>query len=101
MAADRWSAVAPLPERLHHPAAAAVAGKLYVVGGFHGTYAERDPAASVWAYDPGTDRWEQRASLSTPRGAAAAVALDGRLYALGGERRARVAGRGTTSRWRM
>ncbi|HEY7067537.1 MAG TPA: kelch repeat-containing protein [Chloroflexota bacterium] len=87
VAADRWSEGPSLPERLHHPAAAALGGKLYVVGGFYGTFAQREPAQSLWAYDPATDQWERRASLPTARGAPSAVALDGRLYVMGGERR--------------
>ncbi|HLH23576.1 MAG TPA: kelch repeat-containing protein [Chloroflexota bacterium] len=87
VATDSWSQVASLPEALHHPAAAAVGDRLYVVGGFYGTFAQREPAQAVWAYDPATDQWARRASLPTARGAPAAVALDGRLYAIGGERR--------------
>jgi hypothetical protein len=31
-AADRWMARAPLPQAIHHPAAAALGGRLYVIG---------------------------------------------------------------------
>lgn len=87
VAADRWSQGPALPERLQHPAAAALGGKLYVVGGFYGGFAQREPAQSLWAFDPATEQWERRASLPTARGAPSAVALSGRLYVLGGERR--------------
>ena len=84
---DTWTQVASLPEALHHPASAALDGKFYVVGGFYGGFAQREPAQSVWVYDPAADEWMRRASLPMARGALAAVALDGRLYAIGGERR--------------
>jgi hypothetical protein len=87
VATDRWSLAASLPEPLHHPAAAAVDGHLYVVGGFYATFAQREPAQSLWAYDPADDQWARRGSLPTARGAPAAVALDGHLIAIGGERR--------------
>jgi N-acetylneuraminic acid mutarotase len=87
VATDTWSQIASLPEALHHPAAAVVGDKFYVLGGFYGGFAQREPAQSVWAYDPAADEWQRRASLPTARGALAAVTLDGRLYAIGGERR--------------
>jgi N-acetylneuraminic acid mutarotase len=87
IAADRWSEVTPLPEPLHHPMAATVDGALYVVGGFAGSFGQRAPVDSVWAYDPVADRWARRASLPAPVGAGAVAVLDGRLYVLGGERR--------------
>jgi N-acetylneuraminic acid mutarotase len=40
----------------------------------------------VWAYNTTLDTWERRADLPTPRGALGLVALDGRLYAVGGAR---------------
>jgi N-acetylneuraminic acid mutarotase len=86
VASDRWSVVAPLPEAVHHGATAALDGKLYVIGGYGSSMAQRRPLASVWAYDPAANRWEPRAPLPAPRGAAAVAVLDGLLYALGGER---------------
>jgi N-acetylneuraminic acid mutarotase len=85
-AANKWKQAAPIPEGLHHHGVAAVDGKIYVVGGFTGTFAKRNPVNSVWQYDPGADRWEKRAPLPTARGALAVAALDGRIYAMGGER---------------
>ena len=39
----------------------------------------------AYAYDPATDRWTRdRARCPRPRGAAAAVALNGRLHLIGG-----------------
>ena len=84
--ANSWSEIAPVPEALHHPAAAAVDGKIYLVGGFLNAFGQRAPVTSVWMYDPARDQWEARAPLPAPRGALAVAVLDGRIYALGGER---------------
>ncbi len=84
--AGTWGEAAPVPEALHHAAAAVVDGKIYLIGGFGRSFADRAPVASVWAYDPARDQWEPRAPLPAPRGALAAAVLDGRIYALGGER---------------
>ena len=85
-AANKWKQAAPIPQAMHHHGVAAVDGKIYVVGGFTGVFAKRNPIASVWQYDPAADRWEKRAPLPAPRGALAVAVLDGKIYALGGER---------------
>lgn len=84
--AKKWKQAAPMPEGLHHIGVAAVDGKIYVVGGFTKSFRDRGPVDSVWQYDPATDRWERRAPLPTPRGALAVAVLDGKIYAMGGER---------------
>ncbi|HEY2987821.1 MAG TPA: kelch repeat-containing protein, partial [Candidatus Binatia bacterium] len=85
-AANKWKQAAPIPEAMHHHGVAGSDGKIYVVGGFTGTFAKRNPITSVWQYDPANDRWEKRAPLPTPRGALAVAVVDGRIYAMGGER---------------
>ncbi|MEC3997034.1 hypothetical protein VSR01_27420 [Actinacidiphila sp. DG2A-62] len=66
--------------------AAALDGRLYVVGGT----LQRDNAAPVWksdvvtSYDPRTDRWSSHAPLPRPLTHVGVAALDGRLYAFGG-----------------
>jgi N-acetylneuraminic acid mutarotase len=82
----KWKQAAPMPEGLHHIGVRAVEGKIYVVGGFTKGFRDRGPVDSLWQYDPATDRWERRASLPTPRGALAVAVLDGKIYAIGGER---------------
>jgi N-acetylneuraminic acid mutarotase len=80
--AKKWKQVAPIPQGLHHLSVAALAGKIYVVGGFTGGFAKCAPVDSVWRYDPETDRWAERALLPTPRGALAVAVLEGRLYVM-------------------
>ena len=77
-----WVAKAPMPAIRNEVAAAAINGKIYVLGGNVGG----GPAdlARNEEYDPATDRWRARAPL--PRGAnhMNAVALNGKIYVAGG-----------------
>jgi N-acetylneuraminic acid mutarotase len=84
-AANRWATRAPLPKGLHHAAAASVGNRLYVVGGFTASlFSLWQPVASVYAYQPTTDVWVERAQMPTPRGALAVVEYEGKLFAIGG-----------------
>jgi N-acetylneuraminic acid mutarotase len=60
---------------------AAVEGKVYVVGGFD---ASGTPVATVEAYDPGADRWTQRASLPAPLHHVNVATVGSKLYVVGG-----------------
>src|SRR3954453_4194782 len=55
--ARTWGEAAPVPEALHHAAAAVVDGKIYSIGGFERAFAAREPVSSVWVYDPARDEW--------------------------------------------
>ncbi len=81
-ATNRWRFVAPLPEPLHHSAAAVIDDIIYVIGGYR-TLAF-DPTTAVYRYDWRTDLWSRVTSLPSPRGALAAAVIDGRIYAVGG-----------------
>lgn len=89
-AQGRWSAIAPAPTARNSAAAAVIDGRLYVVGGRQavkqadGSLRQVNvPALEV--YDPARDRWTSRAPMPQAQGGLAAAALDGRLYAFGGE----------------
>jgi hypothetical protein len=58
------------------PAAAAVNGILYAIGG--------DGTGSVEAYDPATNAWTMKAPIPSGGGSHRAVALNGLIYAVGG-----------------
>jgi N-acetylneuraminic acid mutarotase len=85
--ADRWAYGPPLPRPLHHPMAAAVGGRLYVFGGEvsatgvanQGIYLD-----TVFAFDPPTGAWTQKASMPTARSAGATAVVDGKVYVAGG-----------------
>jgi N-acetylneuraminic acid mutarotase len=86
---DCWRKRAPLPvARFDAAAVTGKDGKIYVIGGYR-----PDPASSdtylyprgLDVYDPGTNSWQVKAPLPTPRQAlGAAVGPDGTLYAIGG-----------------
>ena len=83
-ATDDWRNVAPLPIPIHHPAAAVVDGRLFVVGGYTGGRVQWTTLGTVFEYDPAQNTWRGRAQMPTPRGGLGVAAVGGRLYALGG-----------------
>ncbi|MCZ7625766.1 MAG: hypothetical protein M5R38_07920 [Candidatus Methylomirabilis sp.] len=60
-----WRTVAPMPMERTEVAAAAVDGKIYVIGGFK-MFFIGGVTGAVQAYDPALDRWENRAPLPKP-----------------------------------
>lgn len=85
-AANKWRQAAPIPDGLHHhPGVVAANGKIYVIGGFAGSFAKRVPVNTVWQYDPADDRWEKRAPMPTGRSGGSAAVVNNRLYVFGGE----------------
>jgi N-acetylneuraminic acid mutarotase len=85
VATDHWETRAPYPIPVHHAAAAVVGSRLFVVGGYTGSRMGWTRSASLYEYDAARNVWVQRASLLTPRGALAAVAVGDRLHAVGGD----------------
>lgn len=82
---DRWVAKAPMPVGLHHVGIGVIGGRLYVIGGYRQSgLSVWQPVASVYAYDPATDGWTERASMPTARGALSVTEHEGMLYAIGG-----------------
>lgn len=80
---DRWESAAPLPRGLHHTAAAAAGGRVYVAGG----YDDPDFTADVremWVYDPETDSWQEAPPMPGPRAAHVMVTIDEKMYVVGG-----------------
>jgi N-acetylneuraminic acid mutarotase len=84
-AGGSWRSLAQMPEPRHHFGMAALDGRLYASGGYRDLPFGADTArAEVWAYDVEADSWSEIADLPAPRAAHAMVALDGRLYVVGG-----------------
>lgn len=81
--ADRWTQVEPMPVAVNHPAVASYRGRLYVYGGYTDSNFAQVTSA-LQRYDPATGDWSLLPSSSTPRAAAALVAVGGRLCAVGG-----------------
>jgi hypothetical protein len=85
-AAETWTAKKNMLIPAHHAAAVALDGKIYVFGGFVGRPGARvwQPIVSALVYDPAADSWKELAPMPTPRGSAAAVVVDGKIYVIGG-----------------
>ncbi|HKF99332.1 MAG TPA: kelch repeat-containing protein [Xanthobacteraceae bacterium] len=86
-AANAWSQKKPMPLASHHVAFASLNDKIYAFGGFKlpdSGPAAWEPIANAWEYDPAADSWKELAPMPTKRGAAAATALNGKLYVIGG-----------------
>ncbi|WP_278401773.1 phage tail-collar fiber domain-containing protein [Stutzerimonas kunmingensis] len=81
-----WTAKTSPPNgtERYDAASAVLDGKLYIAGGIwdggSGSTAKKD----VWSYDPGTDKWTQRASMPWQKYLAAGAAVNGRFYVDGG-----------------
>jgi hypothetical protein len=85
-ASGNWSSGAASPIKLHHFQAVELDGLIYVVGAMTGECCSEPPAANVYFYDPLGDRWTVGPSIpaSRRRGGGGAVAVDDKIYLLGG-----------------
>ena len=79
--ADTWSPVAPM-EFLHGGTAAVgvIEDKIYVAGGTHGS----SSISALEVYDPATNTWTRRASMSVARDHCAGAVIDGKFYVVAG-----------------
>ena len=87
-----WEQVAELPIWRRGMAAAAVNGKIYLMGGFdhHENLGGGAPALStVDIYDTRTNSWQKAASIPTARISAEAVAFSSDIYVFGGRKEMR------------
>jgi N-acetylneuraminic acid mutarotase len=82
---DKWVRKAPLPQPLGSMTVAAVDGVIHGAGGATGKTKEDRHTVSVhYIYDPRTDKWTASTPLPFPRERFNLIALNGKLYALGG-----------------
>ncbi|HEV8243351.1 MAG TPA: hypothetical protein VGQ07_05115, partial [Nitrospirales bacterium] len=77
-----WTVKAPAPTKRTEVVAAAVKGKIYVVGGFQQALSFITPA--VEEYDPKTDTWRERAPLPGGLHHAGIGVANDRIYVIGG-----------------
>lgn len=83
IANDRWELGPPLPQLNNHGMAAAINGKVYLIGGQ--TAADGEPYVNtVYELDPATKQWVAKAPMPTARSGGVAVVLDGKVYVAGG-----------------
>jgi N-acetylneuraminic acid mutarotase len=91
---DSWKALAPMPTARAAASAAAVDGKIYVIGGASvhpgqkivslGATVPHRSIGTNEAYDPATNSWAERTSMPTPRNHAAIGVVNGKIYVIGG-----------------
>jgi len=82
---DVWTTLSAMPEPRHHTAAAAIGSTLYVSGGSPSATDLTTATTDLWALDvEAGGSWEAFAPLPQPRWGHRMVALDGRVYAVGG-----------------
>ena len=85
--AGGWEQVTELPTWRLGSVPAAVAGKIYIIGGYdlHKNLGGRAPALSmIEVYDTQTNTWHKAANMPTPRVAVQTAVLSGQIYVFGG-----------------
>jgi len=84
----RWSSGVPAPTKRTEVTAAALGGKIYLMGGFEEPSLKNIPgltmSGKVEVYDPASDRWSDAAPLPIGLHHAGAAAIGDRLYVVGG-----------------
>jgi N-acetylneuraminic acid mutarotase len=93
-ATDTWKALAPMPTARTAAVAAAVGGKIYVIGGASvhpgqkvvslGPTVPHRSLGTNEVYDPATNKWETRTEAPTARNHAAVGVVNGKIYIIGG-----------------
>jgi hypothetical protein len=83
---NTWTAKKTMPVPADHINIAELNGKIYAFGGFvsPADITAWQPTNRSWVYTPSTDVWQKLTAMPTPRGAGAAVELNGRVYVIGG-----------------
>ena len=85
IATDKWQLGPELPQPNNHGMAAAVDGKIYLIGG-QTTDDQQGASAvnTVYELDPAQGTWVEKAPMPTARSGGVAVALDGKIYVAAG-----------------
>ncbi len=87
---NRWQGSVPLPVPRAEGVAAAVEGRLYVIGGRvraapeSSHFNEHVDSVRSDVFDPPTGRWSTIADAPTPRNSAASGVIGGKIYVVGG-----------------
>ena len=85
IATDRWELGPELPQPNNHGMAAAVNGRIYLIGGQ--TTDDQQGATAVdrvYELDPAHGTWVEKARMPTARSGGVAVVLNGKIYVAGG-----------------
>lgn len=81
-----WSKLADMPAARLYAGAAALHGKLYVIGGCVVRDGEVVPVDAVEEYSPETGAWQRKASLPTARSSFGIAVASDRIFVIGGTR---------------
>jgi hypothetical protein len=91
-AGDRWHKGPDLPQARAEGVAAAVQGKVYLIGGrvpaFAGAthFNDHQDTAQVEVLDPASSQWRRLPDAPTARNSAASAVIEGRIYVVGGRK---------------
>ncbi len=80
----RWTAGRALPRPRFASAGAVVGERLFLAGGWNVSNSASASLASQDAFDIATQTWSATAAMLTPRNAAGAAVIDGKVYVAGG-----------------
>jgi N-acetylneuraminic acid mutarotase len=93
-ATDSWRALAPMPTKRGAAVAAAVGGKLYIIGGATLLPGDTNPGIhparphhslnTVEEYDPLANTWRPRTPMPTARNHIGVGTVNGKIYVIGG-----------------
>jgi N-acetylneuraminic acid mutarotase len=83
IATNRWELGPPLPEPNNHGMAAAVNGRIYLIGG-QLTADQEGYVNTVYELDPAQGSWVEKARMPTARSGGVAVVHGGKIYVAGG-----------------
>ncbi|MCZ6677316.1 MAG: hypothetical protein O7E52_08705, partial [Candidatus Poribacteria bacterium] len=81
---DTWTRKADMPTARKGMATSVVNGKIYAFGGSTRVQAPPGLLTTVEEYDPATNTWTKKKDMPSKRFGAAAVAVDGKIYVMGG-----------------
>jgi N-acetylneuraminic acid mutarotase len=86
---NTWISRQPMLTNRSGAAAASVNGSIYVLGGETNNYPKEDQHTynSNERYNPAMDKWTSELPMSTPRHGLSAVAIDNKIYVIGGGKR--------------
>jgi N-acetylneuraminic acid mutarotase len=83
-ASARWTAGPALPGPRFASAGAVVGERLFLAGGWNVSNSASASLASQDAFDIATQTWSATAAMPTPRNAAGAAVIDGKVHVVGG-----------------
>jgi N-acetylneuraminic acid mutarotase len=81
---DMWTTKASMPTARHDFAIASYRGKIYVMGGVLSTDSFWEFTSNVEVYDPASDSWTTKTSMTTPRAYMSANVVNEKIYIIAG-----------------